>query len=370
MKPSLFRLFGLNYSKLLFFNVVTFLTFFIALLPTYCTKLVIDRATEQKGFFPYELLPLVLLAIVAMHAFRFYFGRYLSQLFCNQATETYGQNLCSKIQSAHIPEYEEVPKSRILNLFNMDIAAVYDFVSFCRCFPSGLLILLCILILLGYQHWIFALLVVLLAPIYILPLYLNRKRLDTLREEERLAGDALVEEYDVYLQNKVSLDLSRSTQHMKKRVYRVLKTFTQKRNHQHFHHVLTQEIPALISTLSPILLLLIGFYFVEKKQMTIGTLVFCASLSTTVFSQVSDLVTNCVNLVSDRAIFRRMQEFFLLPDTPATTTARPDSSTLPVGTSAPLLSLDGATLQTPTEIPLFEIHDFTLPQTGLILIQG
>lgn len=276
-------------GKVIVRNIVQLIGFALTLIPSFLTKYIIDDMIGNDKPVPYFWIVLAIIFVFIIHFFNFYFIGYKSQVFANELCECYGSLTGQKIGTSDTPSYEAVSKSKILNIFNTDISAIYTMSNYLICMPSNLIKVLVVFILLFCTNYTLAFLALAFAPLYVLSSYTNKNKLAQLVSNERETADVFMQETEVLINNKASICLHKAFPYLFRKFEKSKKDFFVARNRQHFYLLITQELPRLITTLAPVLFLIIGGNFVIKKSMTLGTLILVTQLVGLVFEPLTNI---------------------------------------------------------------------------------
>lgn len=351
--------------------IMQLLGFGLMLVPSFLTRYLMDSRIEQGREIPYYWFGIAIGATLAIHLFRYYFISYKSQVFCNAMASDFCGVIGRKVASSRMPEYEAESKSKILNIMNMDVASIYTLVSYVVNIPVSIVKIVIIMGLLFKAHYGFALMALVLAPLYVMSSYMNKGKLERLVKKEREAADIWVQEFQVMINSKVSIGLNHAFPYMMKRFEQNMASFYRARNKQHFYLLITKELPRMINTLTLLVVLIVGGNLVVKGQLTVGTLLFVTQLMGLVFEPLADIASLRAELMSQKPIFQRGKDFAALPDAdtaPAAEAGRGDFGGNSLEKYA--IQLKNAAILRPDGTRLMEIEDFTAKGSGLILIRG
>lgn len=354
--------------------------FFLFLLPSFLTSCLTDTMIGQYKNIPYVWIAGVVFFVFLIHLYRFYFVNYRAQVFANSLASDFTSALAKKAASCRMPEYEAQSKSKLYNMFSSDISSVYTMGNYLVYVPANIIKVITVLVILFHVHFGVGITAVVLAPFYILSSYLNKSRLVELVREEREAADLLVQDIQVMINGKVSIGLNRAFPWLLNHFEQDQDSFYRARNRQHFYLKITMELPSLITTAAPLLILIIGGNLVVGGQMTLGTLLLSIQLVNQVFTPLAEIASIHADMMSQQHIFRRDKEFMALPDQETSdqeTSGRElsdrEGKKIPAGealSGAPALCLKNADLLRPDGTHLFHVDTFLAPQTGLVLIKG
>jgi len=334
--------------------------FLLMLLPAALTLYLTDVWISSSTLIPSSWILGILLCVFLIHFYQFYFVNYNSQQNADCMAAHYRQRLTQKILSSSIPAYESQNKARIQYMAN-DVSAIYTMSSYLVTLPSNLVKVLVILALLfAYASPAIALAALVLIPLYLIPSFLNRSRLEELVSKERTAADLWLQEFDVILNGKVSITLNKVESYLQKRHDSALYTYLDARNRQHFFLLIVQEFPRFVTTLAPLLILMIGGNQVILQNMTLGQLLFSLQIIGSLFQPLSEIATLHAQLVSQKPAFDRVSGFLALPD--QTPEAEPALS--------PKIEAQSIDLMRSEQDVLFHIPEFTAQDRGLVLIHG
>lgn len=335
------------------------MTFMFMLIPSFLTLYFTDEMIEKGKSIPYAWVVFVILACVAIHVFQFYFSKYMSQVYVNRVAEDYRMEIAKKISKCQVPAYEKEPKSKIFNIIN-DMTPVYTLANYFICVPVDFIELLVVIFLIFRTHYGLGMIALLMAPLYLVSSYLNKGKLQSLVSEERKNLDAWQREVDIILNQKVSIGLNDSWDYMLKRYQSTLSQFYKTQNKKHFFLLFTMELPKFITTLAPLLILIVGGNLVVNAQMNLGTLLFVLQLIVYLFVPLGDIAMVQADLMSQKANFKRAREFVELPE---------QEEKLP-GSEGGELLIKNVTLHRADQSVLYKIPEFSVEEPGLILIKG
>lgn len=351
--------------------IMQLLGFGLMLVPSFLTRYLMDERIEQGKEIPLYWFGVIICVALVIHLFRYYFVSYRSQVFSNKMASDFCGVIGGKIASSRMPEYEAESKSKILNIMNMDVASIYTLVSYVVNVPVSIVKIMIIMVLLFDAHYGFALMAVVLAPLYVLSSYVNKGRLEELVRGERKAADIWVQEFQVMISSKVSIGLNNAFPYIMNRFERGKEAFYKARNRQHFCLLITKELPRMINTLAMLIVLVIGGNMVVEKRLTLGTLMFVTQLIGLVFEPLADIASLRAEIMSQKPIFQRDKDFVALPD--GDTALAPEckgEQGRQMEDGADVISLKNVVIRRPEGTRLIHIEDFTTKGTGLILIKG
>ncbi|MCD8380447.1 MAG: ABC transporter ATP-binding protein/permease [Lachnospiraceae bacterium] len=336
--------------------------FLLMLLPSFLTLYLMDEMIEAGNEIPYYWVALVIAASALIHLFSYYFVSYQMQVFANELAADLGRKIGNKIASSRVPEYEAQSKSKILNMMQMDVSSIYTLSNYLIAVPADIVRIVVVLALLFSVHYTFALMAIVLAPFYVMSSYMNKRKLEKLVNEERQAADSWMQETEAIINGKVSIGLNHVFPYIMKRFEQKLTVFYQARNRQHFYLLITKELPQLITTMAPLLILIIGGNLVIGGKITLGTLVFAMQLVGYIFSPMASIASIRAEMMSIQPVFKRGRDFISLPD-------ESDEAFGEVSADGRIVIQD-ITILRPDYTTLFEIEHFEAPATGLVLIKG
>ena len=334
-------------------------TFLLMLIPSFFTLYLTDEMIEKGKTIPYIWVVFVILTCVAIHVFQFYFSKYMSQVYVNRVAEDYRMEIAKKISKCQAPAYEKEPKSKIFNVIN-DMTPVYTLANYFICVPVDFIELLVVIFLIFRTHYGLGMIALLMAPLYLVSSYLNKGKLQSLVSEERKNLDAWQREVDIILNQKVSIGLNDSWDYMLKRYQNTLSKFYKTQNKKHFFLLFTMELPKFITTLAPLLILIVGGNLVVNAQMSLGTLLFVLQLIVYLFAPLGDIAMVQADLMSQKTNFKRAREFVEMPE---------QEEKLP-GSEGGELLIRNVTLHRADRSVLYKIPEFSVEEPGLILIKG
>lgn len=333
--------------------------FLLALIPPFLTLYLTDEMIEKGKKIPFFWIFLVIVLCLFIHLFQFYFSRYKEQVYVNRVAETYRLESAGKISRSQISSYEKESKSKIFNIIN-DMNPVYTLANYLICVPVDLIEIVTVIFLLFRTHYGLGMIALLMAPLYLISSYLNKGKLEHLVREERKHLDSWQREVDIILNYKVSIGLNRAWSYMLERYRSTLAGFYQTQNQKHFFLLLTQELPKLITTLAPLLILIVGGNLVVGSRMSLGTLLFALQLIGYLFTPLGDIAMVQADLMSQRPNFRRSREFFQMSE---------QVEEFP-GCEEKKIEAENITLRRADQSVLYRIPEFSVHGTGLVLIRG
>ena len=188
-------------------NIISFL---LLLIPAYLTRYLTDEMIERGRNIPYYWLLLVVVATFVIHIFIFYFVNYKGQIFANQLAQDFEVKLMQKVISSSNPEYEKESKSKIFNMHNNDIYSIYALSNYLTMIPVDILEVIVIVGILFNVNYIIAFVAILLAPLYVMSSFVNKKKLNELVADEKMAADEWIGETETIINGKVSIGLNKA----------------------------------------------------------------------------------------------------------------------------------------------------------------
>lgn len=335
------------------------MTFLLMLIPSFLTLYLTDEMIEKGKTIPHIWVVFVILTCVAIHVFQFYFSKYMSQVYVNRVAEDYRMEIAKKISKCQVPAYEKEPKSKIFNVIN-DMTPVYTLANYLICVPVDFIELLVVIFLIFRTHYGLGMIALLMTPLYLVSSYLNKGKLQSLVSEERKNLDAWQREVDIILNQKVSIGLNDSWDYMLKRYQNTLSQFYKTQNKKHFFLLFTMELPKFITTLAPLLILIVGGNLVVNAQMSLGTLLFVLQLIVYLFAPLGDIAMVQADLMSQKVNFKRAREFVEMPEQEEKLS----------GSEGGELLIRKVTLHRADRSVLYKIPEFSVEEPGLILIKG
>lgn len=336
--------------------------FLLMLIPSFLTLYLMDEMIEAGKEIPYYWIAIIIVVSALIHLFSYYFVSYRMQVFANELAADFGRKIGNKIASSRVPEYEAQSKSKILNMMQMDVSSIYTLSNYLISVPADIVRIALVLVLLFRAHYAFALMAIILAPFYVMSSYLNKRKLEMLVSEERRAADSWMQETEAIINGKVSIGLNHVFPYIMKRFEQNLNVFYRARNRQHFYLLITKELPQLITTMAPLLILIIGGNLVVGGRITLGTLVFAMQLVGYIFSPMANIASLRAEMMSIQPIFKRGRDFVSLPDE--------SDEEFWEKTSDGRIVIQNVTILRPDHTTLFEIEHFEASSTGLVLIKG
>lgn len=334
--------------------------FLLMLLPAALTLYLTDVWIGSGTLIPLSWMAGIVVCVFAIHFYRFYFVNYNAQMNADRMVGRYRQHLAQKILSSSIPDYESQNKARIQYMAN-DVSAVYTMSSYLVTVPANTIKVVVIIgLLFACASPSVALTAMILIPLYMVPSFLNRSRLEKLVAKERAAGDVWFQELDVLLNGKASITLNKVGDYMQKRYDKALHAYVDARNRQHFFLLIVQEFPLFVATLAPLLILAIGGNQVVLHNMTIGQLLFSIQIIGYLFEPLSEVSMLHAQIVSQKPTFDRVADFLSLLDQKVETETA----------ACPKIEAREIDLMRSEEEVLFHVPEFTAQDKGLVLIHG
>ena len=183
LKMSIINIPKWTLIKRIIANIISFL---LLLIPAYLTRYLTDEMIENERNIPYYWLLLVVVATFVIHIFIFYFVNYKGQIFANQLAQDFEVKLMQKVISSSNPEYEKESKSKIFNMHNNDIYSIYSLSNYLTMIPVDILEVIVIVGILFNVNYIIAFVAILLAPLYVMSSFVNKKKLNELVADEKM----------------------------------------------------------------------------------------------------------------------------------------------------------------------------------------
>lgn len=348
-------------------NIVSFL---LLLFPAYFTRYLTDELIEKGRNIPYYWLLLVVVATFFIHIFIFYFVNYKGQVFTNQLAQDFEVKLMQKVVSSSNPEYEKESKSKIFNMHNNDIYSIYSLSNYLTMIPVDILEVIVIVGILFNVNYIIALVAILLAPLYVMSSFVNKKRLNELVADEKMAADEWIGETETIINGKVSIGLNKAQSFVMSRYNEKCDRFYKARNKQHFYLLITQELPQIITMLAPLIILVIGGNLVAENVISIGTLLYAMQIIGLVFSPLGEAASLQASLLSQEPVFKRARDFIDIADASSNPyiSASGDNEAANSGQNG--ISISNVQMSTADGKSLFNIDSFNTDKNGLILVRG
>ena len=207
LKMSIINIPKWTLIKRIIANIISFL---LLLIPAYLTRYLTDEMIENGRNIPYYWLLLVVVATFVIHIFIFYFVNYKGQIFANQLAQDFEVKLMQKVISSSNPEYEKESKSKIFNMHNNDIYSIYSLSNYLTMIPVDILEVIVIVGILFNVNYIIAFVAILLAPLYVMSSFVNKKKLNELVADEKMAADEWIGETETIINGKVSIGLNKA----------------------------------------------------------------------------------------------------------------------------------------------------------------
>lgn len=172
---------------------------------------------------------------------------------------------------------------------------IYTLANYLICVPVDLIEVLVVILIIFRIHCGLGIIALLMTPLYLISSYLNKDKLEQLVSKERKNLDSWQSEVDIILNHKVSIGLNHSWNYMLERYKNAMDSLYRTQNQKHFFLLLTQEMPKLITTLAPLMILIVGGNLVVNSQMTLGALLLTLQLIVYLFGPLGDIA-----MVQDR----------------------------------------------------------------------
>lgn len=348
-------------------NIISFL---LLLIPAYLTRYLTDEMIENGRNIPYYWLLLVVVATFVIHIFIFYFVNYKGQIFANQLAQDFEVKLMQKVISSSNPEYEKESKSKIFNMHNNDIYSIYSLSNYLTMIPVDILEVIVIVGILFNVNYIIAFVAILLAPLYVMSSFVNKKKLNELVADEKMAADEWIGETETIINGKVSIGLNKAQSFAMSRYNKKCDRFYKVRNQQHFYLLITQELPQIITMLAPLIILVIGGNLVTENVISIGTLLYAMQIIGLVFSPLGEVASLQASLLSQEPVFKRARDFIDIADASSNPyiSASGDNEAANSGQNG--ISISNVQMSTADGKNLFNIDSFNTDKNGLILVRG
>lgn len=348
-------------------NIVSFL---LLLFPAYFTRYLTDELIEKGRNIPYYWLLLVVVATFFIHIYIFYFVNYKGQVFTNQLAQDFEVKLMQKVVSSSNPDYEKESKSKIFNMHNNDIYSIYSLSNYLTMIPVDILEVIVIVGILFNVNYIIALVAILLAPLYVMSSFANKKRLNELVADEKMAADEWIGETETIINGKVSIGLNKAQSFVMSRYNEKCDRFYKARNKQHFYLLIIQELPQIITMLAPLIILVIGGNLVAENVISIGTLLYAMQIIGLVFSPLGEAASLQASLLSQEPVFKRARDFIDIADASSNPyiSASGDNEAANSGQNG--ISISNVQMSTADGKSLFNIDSFNTDKNGLILVRG
>lgn len=275
-----------------------------------------------------------------------------------------------KVVSSSNPEYEKESKSKIFNMHNNDIYSIYSLSNYLTMIPVDILEVIVIVGILFNVNYIIALVAILLAPLYVMSSFVNKKRLNELVADEKMAADEWIGETETIINGKVSIGLNKAQSFVMSRYNEKCDRFYKARNKQHFYLLITQELPQIITMLAPLIILVIGGNLVAENVISIGTLLYAMQIIGLVFSPLGEAASLQASLLSQEPVFKRARDFIDIADASSNPyiSASGDNEAANSGQNG--ISISNVQMSTADGKNLFNIDSFNTDKNGLILVRG
>lgn len=348
-------------------NIISFL---LLLIPAYLTRYLTDEMIENGSNIPYYWLLLVVVATFVIHIFIFYFVNYKGQIFANQLAQDFEVKLMQKVISSSNPEYEKESKSKIFNMHNNDIYSIYSLSNYLTMIPVDILEVIVIVGILFNVNYIIAFVAILLAPLYVMSSFVNKKKLNELVADEKMAADEWIGETETIINGKVSIGLNKAQSFAMSRYNKKCDRFYKVRNQQHFYLLITQELPQIITMLAPLIILVIGGNLVTENVISIGTLLYAMQIIGLVFSPLGEVASLQASLLSQEPVFKRARDFIDIADASLNPDICDDGDNAADQNGKDGILLRNVQMLTADGNCLFNIDNFNADKNGLILVRG
>mgnify|MGYP000143753951 FL=1 len=348
-------------------NIISFL---LLLIPAYLTRYLTDEMIERGRNIPYYWLLLVVVATFVIHIFIFYFVNYKGQIFANQLAQDFEVKLMQKVISSSNPEYEKESKSKIFNMHNNDIYSIYSLSNYLTMIPVDILEVIVIVGILFNVNYIIAFVAILLAPLYVMSSFVNKKKLNELVADEKMVADEWIGETETIINGKVSIGLNKAQSFAMSRYNKKCDRFYKVRNQQHFYLLITQELPQIITMLAPLIILVIGGNLVTENVISIGTLLYAMQIIGLVFSPLGEVASLQASLLSQEPVFKRARDFIDIADASLNPDICDDGDNAADKNGKDGILLRNVQMLTADGNCLFNIDNFNADKNGLILVRG
>ena len=350
----------ITYPQLAGLVCLELIGFLLSLLPAALTLYLTDTWISSGTMISTSWILGIIVCVFFIHVYRFYFVNYIGQKNTDLLAGNYRRHLAQKILSCNIPEYETQNKARVQYMAN-DVSPIYTMKAYLVCIPTDAIkVIIIVALLLEFASPTIALTAVILIPLYLIPSFLNRSRLEKLVAKERTAASAWLQEFDVIVNGKVSITLNKVEAYLQDRHDKAIDTYIDARNRQHFFLLIVQEFPRFVTTLAPLLILTIGGNQVVMQNMTIGQLLFSVQIINYLFDPLSEVSSLHAQIVSQKPAFDGVADFLALPD------QKPDTTTV---ASPKIEARDIDMMRSETDV-LFHVPEFTAQDKGMVLIHG
>lgn len=196
-----------------------------------------------------------------------------------------------------------------------------------------------------------------------IPNILNKGRLESLQERENQSATLWFQEFDVLLNGKASINLNKADKCMQEHNDKALEYYLNARNRKSFFLLIVQEFPRFVTTLAPLLILVIGGNQVIQKNMTIGQLLFAMQVIAYLFNPLSNISMLHAEVTSIKPMFDKVIDFLSLPD-------RTEEEMNGNSNASPKIEASNIDLMRSKEDVLFNISQFKADDKGMVLIHG
>ncbi len=337
--------------------------FGFGLLFPFATKLITDGIVSGNISHTWALFLFVAVASIFIHAYILYFVKYKNQMFANSLTIAHSNKIAEKIGSSSPYAYDGVSKSKVLNLLNMDLHVYYTLTDYLIYTPVNIIKISVILGVLFYINYVIAFIVMLLMPVYAMSSYLNKSKLERLTNEEAARADAYVQDMETIVNFKTALGLASAFLYIFRRFGKSMDEYFAVRNKKHLILLITQELPQMITAVSPVLVFVVGSYFVSNGAMTFGELIFAFQIVALLFQPLTEIACTRADILSKAPIFKRFTDFIDIKEDEAVYESALENCEA-------FLDIKNAVLRRSDGSELFRIGRLNIKNSGVYVISG
>lgn len=292
----------------IFLVLIISISYLLFLIFPYIFKYFLDNIGNFEIVDLYKNIFFVVLFIFFVH-FVGYVSNYLEQIFSNRLAKNFQKDIVRKISEINVPDYEKMSKARVLNILTMDISVIYIYINLKVGLVVDFLKIVVISFILLRINFYLAILNFLLIPLYYLGNYFNKNRMEKLANVEMEKSDLMMEQIQDVVYKKTSINLFGAWKLFFEKFDFITDDRWKTTSLKHKFLLLNMEIPKLISSLTPFILLILGVGFVSKNILTIGTLVMFLQYAQMIYEPITSIASLKASANSSVASFERIRDF-------------------------------------------------------------
>ncbi len=336
------------------------LIYLISLIFPYVYKYVIDNSVE----FVSENLYLKIAAIVifaTLAHFIIYLINYIHQIYSNNISFHYISELLNKVLDIKTSDYQKINKSKIMELLNSDISAMYTWIGIKINFPVNVFQIIILLVILFKINVTLTIISICLTPIYFLGNLITKNKITQISKQERVCGDNLFSQMYNIVYKKINIDLNKARDFFRNKYHDAEQSLLSARNKRHIFFIFALEFPKYITTIIPFILLTIGISFVNNGTLTIGELIMYLQYVAMIYEPVSSISNLKAQVDSSSASFDRINDFMDYKNSVSRNI---------YGETKGLLEIKNAIINNEKEELLYRIDDLVIDKPGLYIVKG